>query len=178
MKILETERLLIRDIEVEDKEDMFKLHSDPEVQKYTGEPVVESVEEMEQRIRARHKEYKELGYGRWALIEKASNTLIGWAGLLYLEEFDQIDIGYRLRKEFWGKGYATEASVAILKYGFETLGLEEIIAIAYPANVGSIRVMQKTGMQYYKTAEYEEGDGGAIWYRMDKEIHSMLTWGK
>ena len=172
---LETERLLIRDFRMEDAEAMLAMHSDPEVQKYTGEPVVTSIEEMKERIQDRLKAYKELGYGRWTLIEKATGTVIGWAGLLYLPEFDQIDLGYRLRQEFWGKGYATESSHVILKYGFEELGMEEIIAIAYEANVGSIKVMQKVGMKFYKKAIYDENDTEeAIWYRLTQDQYRAM----
>src|SRR5210317_1102523 len=137
--LIETERLLLKEITLDYKEEMFQLHSNPEVQKYTGEPVVESIEEMEQAIRSRQNNYKNYGYGRWATFTKNGNHFIGWAGLSYLHEFDEIDLGYRFLPEYWGMGYATEASHAILKYGFDNLELNRIIAIAMKENKASMR---------------------------------------
>ena len=168
--IIETERLLLREIIPDDKEEMFRLHSHPDVQRYTGEPLVESVEEMEKAIRARTNNYKKYGYGRWATFLKDGMQFVGWAGLAYLPEFDEIDIGYRFLPEYWGLGIATEASEAILEYGFNTLGLERIIAIAMKENKASIRVMEKVGMKFDKLAPYEPGSEDAIWYWCDKEL--------
>lgn len=168
--IIETERLLLREVTVDDKEEMFQMHSNPEVQKYTGEPVVESLEEMEQAIRVRTVDYKKFGYGRWATFLKDGMQFIGWAGLAYLPEFDEIDLGYRFTPDYWGKGYATEASHAILNYGFDTLGLKRIIAIAMKENKASIRVMEKVGMEFDKFAPYEPGGEDVVWYWCDKNL--------
>ncbi|WP_297798102.1 GNAT family N-acetyltransferase [uncultured Eudoraea sp.] len=169
--MIETERLWLRKITLEDQEELFELHSDPEVQKYTGEPVLESMEEIVKSIAGRIKDYNEVGFGRLAVIIKATNEFIGWAGLTYLPEFDEVDLGYRFKKEFWGKGFATEASKAILEYGFNELGLEKIVAIAIPEHKASIKVMQKAGMKFYKHAPYEEGSEDAIWYQIDKTAY-------
>jgi ribosomal-protein-alanine N-acetyltransferase len=168
--LIETERLLLREITLDDKEAMFKLYSNPEVQKYTGEPVVESIEEMEKAIRERISNYKKYGYGRWATILKHDMQFVGWAGLAYLPEFDEIDIGYRFLPQYWGTGIATEASRAILTYGFDTLELEKIIAIALKENKASIRVMEKIGMEFDKIAPYELGSKDAIWYSCDRKL--------
>ncbi len=171
MKILiETDRLLLREIIPEDKEDLFTLHSDPEVQKYTGETVVESMEEMEEAIEERIDHYRQFGFGRWATFLKDGMQFVGWAGLLYLPEFDEIDLGYRFLPQYWGKGIATEVSHAILKYGFETLNLKRIIAIAMKENKASIRVMEKVGMEFDKFAPYELGGEDALWYWCDKKL--------
>ena len=171
MKILiETERLLLREITLDDKEGLFKLHSDPEVQKYTGEPLVESIEEIEKAITTRIYDYEKYGYGRWATILKDDMQFIGWAGLAYLPEFDEIDLGYRFLPEYWGQGIATEASQAILTYGFEQLKLRRIIAIAMKENKASIRVMEKAGMQFDKFAPYEPGSEDFVWYWCDQKL--------
>jgi RimJ/RimL family protein N-acetyltransferase len=168
--LIETERLILRKITLDDKEEMFKLHSDPKVQKYTGEPVVESIEEIEKRIVSRTSDYEKYGYGRWATFLKDDMQFVGWAGLLYLPEFDEIDLGYRFFPKYWGKGIATEASQAILTYGFDTLKLKRIIAIAMKENTASIRVMEKVGMEFDKFAPYEPGGDDAVWYWCDKEL--------
>lgn len=172
MKVLiETDRLLLRRITLDDKEDLFGLHSNPEVQKYTGEAVIESIAEMEEAIERRAKDYDIYGYGRWATFLKDQMQFVGWAGLAYLPEFDEIDIGYRFLPEFWGYGLATEASHAILAYAFDQLKLEKIIAIALPENKASIRVMEKIGMIYDKQAPYDEEIQEAIWYTLDRETY-------
>ncbi len=170
--LIETERLLLREITLEDKEDLFKLHSDPEVQKYTGEAVVESLEEMDKAILGRINHYEKYGFGRWATFLKEGTQFVGWAGLLYLPEFDEIDLGYRFLPEYWGLGIATEASHAILKYGFDTLNLKRIIAIAMKENKASIRVMEKVGMEFYQYAPYELGAKDAAWYWCDQKLFS------
>jgi len=79
--LIETERLLLREITLDDKEELFMLHADPVVQKYTREPVVESIEEIEKAIRTRISNYEKYGFGRWATILKSEMQFVGWAGL-------------------------------------------------------------------------------------------------
>ena len=165
--VLETERLFLREITPDDKEALFRLHSDPSVQKYTGEAVVKSIEEIEKAIETRAIHYEKYGFGRWATILKSGQQFVGWAGLAYLPEFDEIDLGYRFLPEYWGLGLATEASQAILTYGFDKLNLSRIIAIAMKENKASIRVMEKVGMEFDKYAPYEPGGEDVVWYRCD-----------
>jgi len=167
--LIETERLILRKVIPDDAEDIFLLHSDPEVQKYTGEAAVRTIAEVKEGMKTHNfKDYETYGFGRLAAVLKQTDQFIGWAGLKYLPQFDQVDLGYRLKQEFWGKGYATEASLAIIEYGFNTLELERIIAISMPENIASIRVMEKIGMKYYKHAPYEEGEDDALWYEIKK----------
>jgi RimJ/RimL family protein N-acetyltransferase len=168
--LIETERLLLREISLNDKEQMFQLYTNADVHKYTGDPLVESMEEMEQAIQTRIKNYKTYGYGRWATFLKNDMRFIGWAGLAYLPEFDEIDLGYRFLPNYWGKGFATEASHAILSYGFDKLNLKRIIAIAVKEHKASIKVMQKVGMEFDKFAPYEPGGEDVAWYWCDKEL--------
>jgi RimJ/RimL family protein N-acetyltransferase len=168
--LIETDRLLLKEITLHEKEELFQLHSNPDVQKYTGDPLVESIEEMERAIQTRIKDYKKYGYGRWATFLKNGKQFIGWAGLAYLPEFDEIDLGYRFLPEYWGAGFATEASRAILTYGFDKLGLRKIIAIALKENKASIRVMEKIGMEFDKFAPYEPGGEDVAWYWCDKNL--------
>jgi len=168
--IIETERLVLREITLADKEELFNLHSRPEVQQYTGEPLVKSIAEMEEAIQIRIDDYKKYGYGRWAAFLKDEMQFVGWAGLAYLPEFDEIDLGYRFLAEYWGLGLATEASRAILSYGFDHLKLKRIVAIAMKEHAASIRVMEKVGMKFEKFAPYEEGSEDAVWYCCYREV--------
>jgi RimJ/RimL family protein N-acetyltransferase len=79
---------------------------------------------------------------------------VGFNGLKYLEDLREVDLGYRFRVDYWGRGIATESSTAVLQYGFETLGLDRIIGLVLPANTGSIRVLEKVGMHLDGTIEY------------------------
>ncbi|MCZ4409147.1 GNAT family N-acetyltransferase [Cryomorphaceae bacterium 1068] len=166
--ILETKRLVLREVTPADVDDMLRLHSNSLVQQYTGESTVRSKEDMLRAISERVNLYEKVGYGRWPTFLKDGMQFIGWAGLAYLPEFDEIDLGYRFLPEYWGMGYATEASEAILKYGFGKLDLERIIAIAMKENKASIRVMEKVGMAFDKFARYDPGGEDVAWYQCDK----------
>jgi len=168
--ILETKRLVLREISMNDAQDMLQLHADHQVQEYTGEAVITSLEGIHNKIKEKSEEYATYGYGRWATILKNGSHFVGWAGLSYLPEFDEIDLGYRFLPQYWGAGIATEASKAILTYGFKTLKLNKIIAIAFKENKASIRVMENAGMQFYKIAPYEAGAPDAVWYYCDQKI--------
>lgn len=163
---LETERLILREMVVDDAPDMFEMDIDPEVYKYTGDVVPADVSDTIERI-TNYPDYKKYGYGRWTTILKKTNEIIGWCGLKYLDDIHETDIGYRWKRKHWNKGYATEASIACLKYGFEELRLEQIVAQVLEDNGASIRVLEKLGMQYWKVLDTEENPG--LFYRIRKE---------
>jgi RimJ/RimL family protein N-acetyltransferase len=142
----ETERLILRAAESSDAEAAYAFNTDPEVMRYTGEPMPATVDEMRERILA-YPDFEKHGFGRWLCVDKATNRVIGFCGLKYLEDLDEVDIGYRLLPSYWGRGLATEASRACLEFGFETLGLDYIIALVLPQNAASIRVLEKLGMR-------------------------------
>ena len=149
---------------------MFELDSDPEVHKYLGNNPVKTIQESEKIIPIIRKQYIDNGIGRWAIIDKKSKEFIGWSGLKYetaLRNFNYYDLGYRLKKEFWGKGIATETALAALKYGFEELNLKEICAAAAPENIASNKVIQKVGFSFLEIFNYE-GDV-CNWYTLQKK---------
>ncbi len=86
--------------------------------------------------------------GRWAIHTKDNMDFIGWCGLKYRPELDEIDLGYRLMKKAWGKGFATEAAQHTLNHGFKTLGLKLITGRAHIENIASIKVLEKIGMNF------------------------------
>lgn len=95
-------------------------------------------------------DYQKYGYGRLAIEWKENHKFIGFAGLKYLEDLEEVDLGYRLFSEYWGKGIATEAGKACLEFGFLKLNLEKIIAMILPDNRKSERVLDKLKMTYLK----------------------------
>lgn len=155
---------------MDDAPDLYEMDADPVVQRYTGDSIPASVQETGERIR-NYKDYVLYGYGRWTTILKETGKVIGWCGLKYLTDINETDLGYRWKKKHWGKGYATEAGRACLQYGFENLGVEQIIAQVLKDNKASIRVLEKIGMTYWKQLHTEENPG--LFYRILKEDFYM-----
>jgi RimJ/RimL family protein N-acetyltransferase len=149
--IIETERLLIRPFSRKDIAPSYAMNLDAEVSKYTGDGGVVSKEEIERRIVENvFGDYQKYGFGRLAVELKAENKFIGFTGLKYLEDMDEVDLGYRFMKEYWGKGIATESAKASVELGFKQLGLKKIIAMVLPENTASIRVLEKLHFQFEK----------------------------
>ncbi|MFL5785979.1 MAG: GNAT family N-acetyltransferase [Bacteriovoracaceae bacterium] len=148
MLITETDRLLLRLQTIDDAGNLVTMNSDPEVVRFTGDKslsnTAEARELLEKIVFPQWHKYK---MGRFAVTLK-DGTYLGWCGLKFHPETNEVDLGYRFMKKFWGKGYATESSRASLDYGFKTLKLERILAKAMPDNKDSIKVMQKLGMTF------------------------------
>jgi len=150
----ETERLEHRAQTLDDADAFYALNSNPEVMRLTGEPMFPSVDAARQAI-ASYSDFDTVGFRRWACVFKETQTVIGFCGLKYLSDLDAVDIGYRFLPEYWGLGLATEACMASLDFGFKTLQLEEIIGLVLPENAASIRVLEKSGMQFVKEFTYD-----------------------
>ncbi len=162
--ILETDRLYLREITPDDAHHAYLLNSDPEVIKYTGDPPFDSVEAAREFLE-NYSDYRNYGYGRWAVIRKADNEFLGWCGLKFHEH--EIDLGFRFFKKYWNNGYATEAAVACIKYGLETLNMKTIVGRAMAENLASINVLKKTGMQYEGNFDFDLHPG--VLYRISKK---------
>ncbi|WP_422373927.1 GNAT family N-acetyltransferase [Roseibium sp.] len=147
---LETDRLLLRAWQEDDVEPFAALCADPEVMRHFPEPLTR--EKSEQLIaRAKEKQEKD-GFSIAPVEIRKTGEFLGFVGLnvpTYAAPlpFDPcVEIGWRLSKSSWGKGYASEAARAWLRFGFETVGLEEIVAFTIPANLPSQKVMERIGM--------------------------------
>ena len=147
MIILETTRLFLRELTVEDAQNLFRLNNDPDVIKYTGDTSFTSVENAKSFLIS-YDHYAQHGFGRWAVQTKLNSEFIGWSGLKYTPELDEFDIGFRFLKNHWNKGYATEAAKACLQLGFSKYKLNEIVGRALVDNKASIRVLTKLGLKY------------------------------
>lgn len=168
--ILQTNRLLLRELTPEDAQNMYLLNLDPEVIRYTGDGPFAS--EVEARLFLdNYDHYKKYGMGRWAVIRKSDEAFLGWCGLKYIPDFGEHDIGYRFFRRYWGLGYATESAKVCLEYGFDTLGLTTIVGRAMRDNLASIRVLEKIGLRFHGDFDFE-GHSGVV-YRLDKQIASL-----
>ena len=149
MKPIETERLILRQYTEDDAPAFFALNSDPEVMRYVPDELMVNVDQAREILRSHPMvDYRERGFGRWACILKASGEYIGFCGLKYLKEIDDVDLGFRFIPSQWGKGLATEAALASVHYGFDELKLDHIVGLAELENRASIRVLEKVGMQF------------------------------
>ena len=144
--ILETERLILREFEVEDTDDLFEVLGDPLAMLFYPAPFSRTeVEDWIWRNRAR---YDDVGFGMWAMLRKHSGELIGDSGC-FMRELDgdmQCELGWHVRREFWGNGYASEAAQHCIDYAFSRLGMTQVVALIRPENRSSCRVAEKNGM--------------------------------
>jgi ribosomal-protein-alanine N-acetyltransferase len=157
--LIETKRLNLRPVTKNDVQDFFELDSNPQVHKFLGNQPVTSIAQSLQMILNILEQYERYGIGRLAIIKKDSKEFIGWSGLKYEQnvrkDFSYYDLGYRLKEQFWGNGYATEAAEASINYGFHKLNLTEICAAADVNHASSNHILKKIGMTASGTFIYD-----------------------
>lgn len=153
MTKIETPHLWLRPIALADLDDLAEIYSAPEVMRYRLISQPASWKQTQSSLESYLAHWEQHGFGRWATIHKANQRLIGHCGLEYLASLDEVEVNYLLAREYWGQGLATESAIALLNYGFETLQLERLVALAMPENLASRRVMEKIGMQWEKNIQ-------------------------
>ena len=168
-KSIETERLILRELLPTDIDGMFELDSNPEVHIYLGNKPVTHIEQSREYIKNIRQQYLDNGIGRWAVILKETNEFVGWSGLklnkdLLNKHQNFYEIGYRFIQKHWGKGYGTESSKAFIEYGFKEMKIDTIYGYADSGNLSSRKILEKIGLQYVNTFEYEGEE--EVWYEM------------
>lgn len=186
---LETERLILREFTDSDADNLFELDSDREVIRFAnlgiikgGDPIDTDYETIRNKtlpkLLAYYQQYD--GYGFWAAIEKSSNEFIGWFQFRpaldspfnvtsgFYDKND-IELGYRLRKVSWGKGYATEGARALVLKGFSQLGTQRVVSSAIAANRASSRVMEKAGLKFWRKYIHPEIEPEVVIYALKKD---------
>ncbi|MGX1753539.1 GNAT family N-acetyltransferase [Sphingobacterium mizutaii] len=158
--ISETKRLILRQISLTDRIDMFEMDSDPLVHRYIFNQPIESIQEIDEAIQFIQKQYQENGIGRWAIVKKDNMEMIGWCGLKYIDyplngRSNFYDLGYRLKRKHWGNGYASEACIATVIYAKEVMNLKNLYATVHPENIGSLNVLKKMGFEIGEIFDYE-----------------------
>ncbi len=156
--LIETERLVLRSWTLSDLDGAFNLWSDPDVMRFVGNGLPQNDREeartwLEQAIAYEEKN----GFCRWAVEDRISGQLTGCCGFLYQDKDTEVDLGYYILREHWGKGYATEIAAACLNYGFEDLKFTEIVASVDVRHVRSRRILEKLGFDLVKTIANDDG---------------------
>jgi RimJ/RimL family protein N-acetyltransferase len=141
--LIETERLRLRPMEMGDLDEFVALHADPEVTKFIR-PLDPTA--AKERLRRDEVEWRERGHGLLAMLDRDSGAFLGRCGLKYWPQFEETELGWVLRRDAWGNGYATEAARACLGWGFAELDVPYLTAMINPDNVRSTRVAERLGM--------------------------------
>ncbi|NDH08067.1 MAG: N-acetyltransferase [Gammaproteobacteria bacterium] len=155
---VETKRLLLRPFTLDDLDDFSSICADPEVMRFIGDGKPMDKETVKQRMLSWIALYEEQGFGLLALTLKNNNKLLGFCGLInqIVDGESYIELGYRLDRDFWGQGIATEAARAIRDYAFNQLSLSSLISIIHVDNIASKMVAQKVGMRHMKQALFKD----------------------
>ncbi|WP_396192440.1 GNAT family N-acetyltransferase [Flavobacterium sp.] len=164
--VLETERLIHRPLVLSDAQALFDMNKNPEVHKYLWQKPEKEIEESIKVIEYVNRQYAENNIGRFATILKETGEFIGWTGIKFVNDHVEngntnfYDYGYRLAEKFWNKGYATEASIAWLDYGFNKMKIDKMNAYTHAENGASNHVLQKVGFNFME--DYPDTEG-VIW---------------
>jgi ribosomal-protein-alanine N-acetyltransferase len=166
MRILETERLILRELTPDDAEALYRVYHEPDVLKYFTVGLPESVEVERAGIERHLGYYTEHGFGLWATILRESGELIGRCGLLsqQLDGVREVEVAYLLSRRFWGRGLASEVARGIRDYAFDALGCPRLVSVIHPANKASKRVASAIGMTFSKTSRL---------YGIDVDVFAM-----
>ncbi len=145
--VLSTERLELRPHRLSDVSFMMDLNSDPEVVRYTGDAAFAREGEAREVVERLARQFEAFRMGRFVALDRRSGEKLGWCGLRWHEDLEVADLGYRFFRKHWGKGYASEAAGACVRYAFGELGLPRLIAHAMLENAASVRVLEKLGFR-------------------------------
>jgi len=149
--VLETPRLVLRAFTLADVDAMYQLMTVPEVIRYVGNKPARSKQDTLDYLQQHPlRDYQLYGYGRFACVWKETGQVIGFSGIKYLEEIQETELGYRFLPEFWRKGLATEAGLAVTDFA-KSLGLSRLVAVIHPENEGSKQVALRLGFQLEST---------------------------
>ncbi|MDD4779653.1 MAG: GNAT family N-acetyltransferase [Tissierellia bacterium] len=152
--IIITNRFIIREFVLEDAESLFKLEGNPRVNKYIPGNKLMTLNECKKEINLYIKNYYKGKLERWAIILRNTKEFVGVTGFRYLSSINRTEIGLKILPEFWGRGFATEIGNALIHYGMVKLDLDEIIAMADPNNIRSIKSLENIGMTFLKNGYY------------------------
>ncbi|GII55639.1 GNAT family acetyltransferase [Planotetraspora thailandica] len=173
---LETDRLVLRAFTVADADHLLALDNDPDVMRFIngGRPTSREAIQAQTLPRLLHDHPCFGTRGYWAAEEKSTGTFLGWFEFRPLDDHDPavVELGYRLNKAAWGRGYATEGSSALIRKGFTELGVERVTANTMAVNIGSRRVMEKSGLSFVRnfTEDWPDAIAGSEHGEVEYEL--------
>ena len=177
-EIIETERLILREVNRLDQEGLFDLDSKSEVHKYIGTKPLTHINQALDVVQILQDQYKKNGIGRYAVIDKLTQEFLGWSGLKLWKgplnnHCNVYELGYRFIPKYWGKGYATESAQAWVNYAFEVLDVTTLYAITDPENINSKKVLQKVG--FLEGAPFDFEGERTSWFELPRSNWSKLA---
>lgn len=152
--LITTERTYLQTPDFLTFEQIRKLDADPEIMRYITNGKPRTAQESKNWLKIKLNEYQTNNFGLMPVFTKSDQSFIGWGGLKRLENSSKIEVGYRLDKAYWGKGYATEITQAIIKYAKDKLAIQQLVAVTDLENKASQKVLLKCGFQYISQAHY------------------------
>ena len=159
LPVFHTTRIALREVVADDFENFYRLDSDPRVMRFIADGRVGTPESARAAVERAMRYYRTYpGLGKWVAVEKSARQFIGWFSLNYVPNTVDVEIGYRLLPDAWGRGYAKEGASALARHGFETLGMYRIIGLTHLDNIASQRVLQKVGMRDAGWGRYYDRD--------------------
>ena len=152
---LQTPLLTLRPLQAEDAPTLYRINQVEGVLQYFPRTTPPPLERVQRFITNQAAHWEQHGCGNWGILPQENATeIVGWAGLQFLPETGETEVGYLLDRPFWGRGYATQAALAALRDGFNRLPLEQIIGLVHPENLASRRVLEKCGMTFQERKIY------------------------
>ena len=159
LKVIETERLMLRRFVPADAQFILELLNEPSFIQNIGDRHVRTLSDAERYIEIGPiTSYAKNSFGLYLVQRKESNESIGMCGLIKRETLDDVDVGYAFLPRYWSKGYALESVLAVMEFAKNVVQLERVVAIVDPNNQGSIRVLEKSGFRFEKMARLSEDD--------------------
>lgn len=158
-----TPRLTLRPLQMDDAEPLYRVYLMDGVLRYFPNPNPPPLERVQKFIENQLMHWAQYSYGHWAIIPQGEMEIIGWAGLQYLPETGETEVGYLLNRLYWGLGYATEAAWSSLLFGFSHFNFEIIIGLVHPENIASQHVLEKCGLAFVDQKAYFGMDMFRYW---------------
>jgi RimJ/RimL family protein N-acetyltransferase len=162
VQVLETARLALRRMSIDDADFIRELLNDPDFVRYVGDRGVRTADDARRYIVTGPLDsYERFGFGLFLVEQKATAVPVGICGLLRRPTLPEVDIGFALLPEYRGRGYAHESASAVMRYAHDELGIERVVAIANTGNAGSVRVLGKIGLRFERMIRLSD-DGPEI----------------
>lgn len=165
--ILETDRLRMRPVTLEDIDEIHLIWTDPGIRKYLWDDEIIQKDRVLSVVETSVKQFEKNRHGLWIVLQRDCDEMIGFCGYWHFHDPPQLELLYGLLTEHWGEGFAPEMAKAMMRYGFEDLQFDRIVASTDGANAASVRVMEKCGMKFWKR---ENSNGlDTIYYSITKK---------